>query len=171
MKIVFINPDNSIGIIHPTQNPSVIKRVLQQDDDGNASEIFIERFITIDEVALRDVPEGTPYHVIEDSELPDDYTFRDAWTHDGQILSVDLERAKQIHLSRIRSARIAKFEELGFPLRLDADLEKSIIPQQTRDKLQTLRNIPQKLDLSAVSSPEELRAIWPEEFKNITKGE
>ena len=35
---------------------------------------------TAEEVAQKDVPKGKKYKIVEDSEIPSDWTFRDAWT-------------------------------------------------------------------------------------------
>jgi hypothetical protein len=43
--------------------------------------------MTIDEIALKDVPTGSPFAIVEDSEIPTDRTFRDAWTVDDSILT------------------------------------------------------------------------------------
>jgi len=38
--------------------------------------------LTIEEIALKDVPAGTPYQIIDVSDVPSDRTFRDAWEYD-----------------------------------------------------------------------------------------
>tara|TARA_R100000231_G_scaffold8087_1_gene10969 strand:+ start:2109 stop:2363 length:255 start_codon:yes stop_codon:yes gene_type:complete len=35
---------------------------------------------TPEEVAIKDVPKGKKYKIVEDTEIPTDGTFRDAWT-------------------------------------------------------------------------------------------
>lgn len=60
MKIIYANSDGAISVIHPTQEAL--------------------SFMTIDEIALKDVPTGLPFAIVEDSEIPTDRTFRDAWT-------------------------------------------------------------------------------------------
>jgi len=41
---------------------------------------------------IKDVPKGTDYEIIDDTELPDRH-FRDAWKYD---LSIDIKKAKEI---------------------------------------------------------------------------
>lgn len=38
--------------------------------------------LTIEEIAAKDVPAGVPYKIIEDTEVPVDRTYRDAWEAD-----------------------------------------------------------------------------------------
>jgi hypothetical protein len=35
---------------------------------------------TIEELAAKDVPEGAVFEIVEDSDVPSDRTFREAWT-------------------------------------------------------------------------------------------
>ena len=35
---------------------------------------------TIEELASKDVPEGAEFEIVEDSDVPSDRTFREAWT-------------------------------------------------------------------------------------------
>ena len=62
MKIIFKNPDNSIGIITPT--------------DESLS------FATVIQVSEKDVPHDLPYWIVEDSIIPEDRTFRSCWEID-----------------------------------------------------------------------------------------
>ncbi len=144
-RIVFKNLDGSCGIITPAENSG----------------------LSIEEIAEKDVPEGLEYRIIDIDKLPTDRTFRNAWTDDNptETIDVHMNKARIIHMARIRQARAQKFIDMGFPNKLHPELETGIISKETRDKLQTLRDIPQNLDLSKASTPEELKAIWPEELK------
>ena len=67
MKIIYKNENGGVSILHPT-------------DEALS-------FMTIDEIALKDVPTGLPFAIVEDSEIPTDRTFRDAWTVDETTLT------------------------------------------------------------------------------------
>ena len=67
MKIIYKNSNGGVSIITPS--PETLK------------------YMTIDEIALKDVPTGLPFTIVEDSEIPTDRTFRDAWTVDDSILT------------------------------------------------------------------------------------
>ena len=67
MKIIYKNESGGVAILHPT-------------DEALS-------FMTIDEIAKKDVPTGLPYKIVEDSEVPTDRTFRDAWTIDEATLT------------------------------------------------------------------------------------
>ena len=38
--------------------------------------------LPIEQVALKDVPASVPYLIVDDSDIPADRTFREAWTED-----------------------------------------------------------------------------------------
>ena len=67
MKIIYKNENGGVSIITPTHEAL--------------------EHMTIDEIALKDVPTGLPFAIVEDSEIPTDRTFRDAWTVDDSILT------------------------------------------------------------------------------------
>ena len=66
MKIIYKNEDGGVAIIHPTVEALLI--------------------MTIEEIALKDVPTGVAFAIVEDDAIPSDRTFRDAWTIDDAEL-------------------------------------------------------------------------------------
>jgi len=56
-----------------------MKRIIFPNDDGGISII-----IPVDsvEAAMKDIPAGKPYKIIDAADIPADRTFRDAWTAD-----------------------------------------------------------------------------------------
>jgi hypothetical protein len=106
------------------------------------------------------------YRVIEDDKIPADRSFRNAWTDDNETPTVDInmEKARDIHLNRLREIRAKKFDELGFPKRLHPSIEDAIVDVETKEKLQALRDFTKNIDLSVAETPEELKAIMPEEL-------
>ena len=45
--------------------------------------------LTIEQIALKDVPAGVPYKLVDDSAIPSDRTFRDAWVIKVSDLNMD----------------------------------------------------------------------------------
>lgn len=58
MKIIFPNGSGGIAVIHPTGE------------------------IPLEQVAVKDVPSGVPYLLVEDEDIPSDRTYREAWEAD-----------------------------------------------------------------------------------------
>ena len=67
MKIVFPTQDGGIAVIHPA--PEALATM------------------SIHEIALKDVPTGLAFAIVEDSVIPTDRTFRYAWTIDEDLLT------------------------------------------------------------------------------------
>lgn len=59
MRIVYKTEEGGVAVVIPT--PEALETM------------------TIEEIATKDVPTGAEYHIVEDSEVPSDRTFRDAW--------------------------------------------------------------------------------------------
>lgn len=67
------------------------KVIIYKSDNGGVVEVFptpdILQTRTVDEVAKKDVPHGKPYKIVDQSELPTDLTFRNAWEVDESLLT------------------------------------------------------------------------------------
>ena len=60
MRIIYETEEGGVAVIIPSPN-------YLQDH-------------TIEELAAKDVPEGANHEIVEDSDIPSDRTFREAWT-------------------------------------------------------------------------------------------
>jgi hypothetical protein len=58
------------------------KRIIFPNDEGGVSVIVPSDNcgLTIEQIAAKDVPAGTPFEIVDVSEIPSDRTFRGAWT-------------------------------------------------------------------------------------------
>jgi len=65
------------------------QRIIYTNDDGSVSVIVpaLECGLTIDQIALKDVPFGKPFKIIDVSDLPADRTQRNAGTVDEAVLT------------------------------------------------------------------------------------
>ena len=66
-RIIYKNPNNTVSIIVPT--PEALQ------------------FMTIEQIAKKDVPTGLKYKIVDISDIPSDRTFRNAWTIDEAELT------------------------------------------------------------------------------------
>ncbi len=67
------------------------KRIIYQTNEGGVSVIVpspeaIEQY-GIEAIALKDVPAGKPFKIVDTTEIPSDRTFRDAWEVDEATLT------------------------------------------------------------------------------------
>ena len=56
-------------------------RIIYPNDEGGVAVIIPapECGLTIEQIAIKDVPAGKPYKIVDVSEIPSDRTFRGAW--------------------------------------------------------------------------------------------
>lgn len=107
------------------------------------------------------------YHQYE-NRFPDDKDsyFHDSYDHSPERgVFVDMEKAKIFHINKLREIRKEKFNNLGFPVKLNPELENSILSDETKAKLKELRDFPQNMNLSNVMDHNELRNIIPDCLK------
>lgn len=67
MKIIYKNESGVLSIITPSPEALSI--------------------LTIEQIAQKDVPSGLAYKIVEDTYIPEDRTFRDAWEVDAAELT------------------------------------------------------------------------------------
>lgn len=58
------------------------QRIIYQTDAGGVAIIvpYMGCGLTVEQIALKDVPTGKPYKIIEAADIPTDRTWRNAWT-------------------------------------------------------------------------------------------
>ena len=65
MKVIYQTEDGGVAVIVPAPNCG----------------------LTIEQIAQKDVPTGVAYKIVEDSYIPSDRTFRNAWEVDAAELT------------------------------------------------------------------------------------
>jgi hypothetical protein len=59
------------------------KRIIYPNDEGGVTILTPSPNWkgTLEELAIKDVPSGKPYKIVDGSEIPSDRTFRNAWEY------------------------------------------------------------------------------------------
>ena len=100
-----------------------------------------------------------------DSAIPSDRTFRDAWADitPELIIDIDMAKARDIHLERIRIKRNAELSKLDIQATKAQDVGDAETLTQIRARKQELRDLPTTLapTLAAATSVDALKAIQP----------
>lgn len=140
------------------------KRFVYTCADGRV-EIMIP---AIDDMKLvrATIPEdATNIQEVDENDILDDRTFRDAWKQEtnGRLV-IDMPKAREIHMNRIRIARELTLKRLDLEyMRADeaGDMEEK---GNVVDKKQVLRDLPETFKLETYTTPEALKAAWPPEL-------
>lgn len=144
MKVLIKNSDGTIGILSPAENCGLtIEQIIEKDVpkvlvgmDGFGNATY----------------EQLSYEIVDDSAIPADRTFRNAWKHD---LTVDITKAQEITKERLRKERQPLLEKL------DVEVMKNIADPVKLDEIeaqkQVLRDITKVVD--GLTAVEELKAV------------
>ena len=130
-KIIYTNSDGTVSIIIPA---------------GDVND------------AIKDVPSGLSYEIVENSVIPTDRSFRNAWKQNSKTIETDMTKAKEIHKTNIRTARETKLAELD--IEFQRALETSADTSTIVAKKQTLRDAPSASGISTAASEADLKAQW-----------
>ena len=118
---------------------------------------------TVQEVADKDVPNGVPYSIVEDSAIPTDQSFRDAWKginigSNDVTIAEDMTKAKEIHKTNIRNVRAPLLSALD--IEFQRALESSSDTSTIVAKKQALRDAPADSSIDAATDADALKAQW-----------
>mgnify|MGYP001230548734 CR=1 FL=1 len=89
------------------------------------------------DAALKAVPSGKNYKVVEDSVIPTDRTFRDAWVLDGSTIKEDLTKAKAVGHIKRRLKRDEEFEPYDKKVALNISSSEVTAAETERAKIRT----------------------------------
>ncbi len=130
-KIIYTNSDGTVSIIIPA---------------GDVND------------AIKDVPSGLSYEIVEDSAIPIDRSFRNAWKQNNKTIETDMAKAREIHKTNIRNARIPKLAELD--IEFQKALETGASTTDIVTKKQALRDAPADSAINSATSEAELKSQW-----------
>lgn len=109
----------------------------------------------VSRAAARSVPVGVTFEIVEDSAIPADRTFRNAWKHGAGAVTVDISMAKDLTKNRLRAERkpLLEAQDVLFQRALETDASTAEIVKEK----QRLRDITKQVD--ALTSLDELKAL------------
>lgn len=120
------------------------KRIIFQNAEGGVSIVIPAPGISQEE-ALKAVPAGANYEIVDAADIPDDRTFRNAWFHDTtpapQKIGVDLNAAKDVAHTMRRAKRAEEFAPLDVKATIPSEATAAEAARQAiRDKYAVLQN-------------------------------
>jgi len=142
--IVFTRPDGGTTVVIPAYNDRIGGK-----KRGESQEAYLAY------VAKKSIPDdATNIHICDDSAIPQDRTFRNAWEQGvNKVPEVSMPKARVLHMDRIRLARNTALAVLDIETMKGRDVQA---------EKQVLRDIPQTFDLSSATTPEALKALIPD---------
>jgi len=136
-------------------------KIIYTNDNGNVVVVTpVSTELTVDEIAAKDVPAGKSYTIVEDSQVPTDRSFRDAWIFSDDIIQVDMTKAKDLMRNKIREVRkdLLESEDITFMRAVEtADVDAQAASAARK---QALRDAPLASAISNASNVTALKAAW-----------
>ena len=131
-------------------------RILYTNDGGGVSVVVPSPSWTgtMEELAAKVVPENEPYKIVEDSVIPTDRTFRDAWEN-YESITTSLAKAKEITKTRLREERkpLLEAQDVLFMKAQESSSDTTAIVTEK----QRLRDVPTQAD--SASTLDELKGL------------
>lgn len=110
-------------------------------------------------ILAKDVPDdASQVRTVDESSIPADRTFRDAWSHD---LRVDMEKAREIHRDRMRAARAPLLQMLDVEYQRADEVGDPVRKRKVTHRKQLLRDVTADPRIAAAETPSQLKAVWP----------
>lgn len=151
MKIVYTNTKGQCCVVHGAPKEMIEKTLGPLTDEQYKAHVW-----------ERSVPEDAINPVeVDESTIPNDREFRDAWTHDGKSFSHDLEKARAIQLSRIRIGRAEQLNSLDVSYQRADELNDLGSKKTIASQKQSLRDATNELKSMQLSSIEDVKNHWP----------
>jgi len=91
--------------------------------------------------------------------VPQDRTFRGAWQFDGDVVEVDMVKAREIHRDKLRSEREPRFAKLDADWFRAAETGDADAQAGVSAAKQALRGVTDDPRIDAASTPDELKAL------------
>ena len=96
---------------------------------------------------------------VDGALAPPDRIFRNAWQLDGDAITVDMVKAREIHRDRLRQARKPIFESLDAEWFRAAEVDDVDGKNLIAERKQALRDATHDPRIDAAATPEQLSAL------------
>lgn len=133
---------------------NTMKRIIYPTPDGGVAVIIPAVSV---ELALKDVPEGVTYEIVDEDDIPTDRYFRNAWVMGNCCIEHDIDKCKEIGHDRRRQQRAEEFKPHDEVIAkqipgADATVAEEA-RQQLRDKYALIQDV-----IEGASTPDEIKA-------------
>lgn len=140
-----------VGTPLPVEQISRIWKILFGVEWAETEDEFVTR------IAAKDVPTGTPFQIVEQSAIPQDRAFHNAWKQAGATIEHDLPRAVIIAQDKIRQARVPRFAHWDAQWNKAQEDSDLLALERIKQNRQKLRDAPADSRLWAAMNEAELK--------------
>jgi hypothetical protein len=177
-KIVYTRSDGGLSIVHPYLSIDDIPfalALLREEEveivlpivNGQIDDfLLIEKLkeyqrvqdFMVNRAHIKSIPsDASDIKIIDEEKIPKDRTFRSAFEQSGENIVINMEKAKTIHFERLKEACRNEIEK---------DENEFILNEgEISEKRTLLRQSILSLYAQPMSTPEELKGLWPESIE------
>jgi hypothetical protein len=112
-------------------------------------------------VKKKDIPENVNHLILDHTELPADTSYSEAWEISGNGITVNMDKAKVVHMMKLQFMKLAKFQSLGF---LTVPHPK-LLEVMADDTLTSLGNCLDGYSLDGAKTVDDLAKMIPDMLK------
>jgi hypothetical protein len=131
-----------------------MKRIICQTPEGGVAVIIPAESVKL---ALKDVPEGVSYEIVDEADIPPDRTFRGAWVMGDCCIDHDLDRCRAIGHDHRRAARAAEFAPHDEVIAKQIPSADAAAAEEARQSIREKYAAVQEA-IEAASSPDQIKA-------------
>ena len=132
---------------------TIMKRIIYQNETGGVSIIIPTESV---ELALKDVPEGVPYEIVNEADIPTDRYFRNAWVMGDCCVEHDLDKCKEIGHQIRRQQRADEFAPLDRVISLQLPGMDMVAAEAGRQLIRNKYALIQDV-IEGASTPDEIK--------------
>jgi hypothetical protein len=145
-KIIYTRPDGGLSVVHPVLNTL-------GEEDGFTEEQVFDR-------ALDKIPtDASNVRIVDESDIPTDRTFRNAWVDTGTLVDHDMAKCREIHKNKLRNWRTPKLLALDIDYQRADEAGDAVKKKQIASEKQLLRDITKNPAIASANTVEELLAL------------
>ena len=145
-KIIYTRPDGGLSVVHPVLNTL-------GEEDGFTEEQAFDR-------ALDKIPtDASNVRIVDESDIPTDRTFRNAWIDTGNSVNHDITKCREIHKNRLRDWRAPKLLALDIAYQRADEAGDGAQKKQIANEKQLLRDVTKNPAIASANTVEELLAL------------
>ena len=147
-KIIYTLPSGGLAVVHPVINTFPKREDITEDQ-------ALDR-------AMKKLPaDAIDPRVVDESAIPTDRTFRNAWKAGGGGIEHDMEKAREIHRDRLRVTRAPLLAALDVAYQRADEAGDASAKKVIAEKKQALRDATRDPVIDAAADVGALKAAIP----------
>lgn len=137
------------------------ERIVYTNQDGGVCIVIpsLTSGLTVEEIANKDVPFGTPFKILSSTLIPNDRTFRMGWAFANGHVEVDMSKAREIKREFLRKERQSELEKMDVEYIRALETNDHQRQAEITQRKNRLRAVTDHPAIEAAATPEELKAL------------